>query len=79
MNAAQKTEPIIYSEKALVWLMEYWLCLPLTLTDRKSRWVRIVGLLLFFAWFLPAGILWLPVTVLALVSGIFETIWKEGQ
>lgn len=69
----------IYSEKVLDFLIEYWMLLPLTLTmEHRNRWVRLLGLLWCFVWFLPAGIPWLFLTVPTLFAILIETTWKES-
>jgi hypothetical protein len=60
------------------WAMDYGMCLPLTLTmSHKIKVVRVLGLLLMFGWFLPIGLLLIPVMVLLMIASLFEETWRR--
>lgn len=66
-----------WSEQIMDATIEYGVCLPLTLTaGSKSRCVRLLGLALYVPWFVPAGVLSLPVMIIALLAIMVESTWK---
>lgn len=63
--------------KALDRLMEYGPYLPLSLTENnKNKIIRLVGLLVFFVWFMPLmAICAIPMLVL-MWAEMFQDVWK---
>lgn len=60
-------------------LFLYGIALPLTLTqESKSRAVRLGGLVWFVAWFLPIGVVTMPLVLAAIVLSIIMTTWRGG-
>lgn len=51
------------------------LFLPMSLTENSGKKIiRVIGLLLFFVWFLTIGVLTLPLMLIAMIIEMFENV-----
>jgi len=59
------------------WLLHYWVWAPLNLTAHRSRPWRMLGLMVFLLWCLPAFVVaGLPILFFIFADSIAET-WRE--
>ena len=62
---------------ALDFIFEDVMCLPLTVTENsKSRYVRVLGMVWHFFWFVPVGAICLVPEAILMVAEMFRETWK---
>lgn len=64
-------------ENFLDWFHKWVMMLPVTIVRNKPKWVRIIANLLLIPYAAITVPIWLPVTILGIISGVIID-WYES-